>query len=614
MKFSSSCALLLVVGACSTDIAFAKNDSVRGSSNGQGNGPGNSSQQGGGASEGNANNNGQGHAYGRDRNTIGRVSNGREKADSKGNKHQRFQVTVDSIPVFGHHEVVHKNQGNGRERITKDVMPGFVDIDPVATVSESDAESTAIAYVSANHVGAVNVVSNEINIYILGDVSHLVYTVQTEKLDSGTLISMPLVFVDAHENRVLDSFETLDSAQLRDSSKVTFNGELNNNNIGDSSDSVLSDIHSHVQTTLDFLIQPKYGLDSYDGNGAQVLSVGHYRDNYVNAFWTGSWFGYGDGDGRVSAPLGVLDIVAHEIGHAVTQFSSGLIYRDESGALNEGASDIMGAVVEAFVDNQVNADTWKLGEDAWLARDALRYMNRPSTDGSSRDHYSNRYIGTADSGGVHWNSGILNHWFYLLVVGGQHHNPSFRTGTVINGIGVEDAFEIWFQAWTNELTPSSTFDAARVATLTVCADLGFDPQTTCASVQNAWAEVGLGEVYVPSTPPTNGCAAGEISVQLDITTDQWGALDNSLFLTSGNDEIKWSFPDLAASTTYPTFTACLDSSQCSVLRFIDTYGDGCVFFSPIAFLAAIFMVPCFFSNHPFSSILVAPCCTYQIDL
>jgi hypothetical protein len=128
-------------------------------------------------------------------------------------------------------------------------------------------------------------------------------------------------------------------------------------------------------------------------------------------------------------------------------------------------------------------------------------MQSPSIDGASRDHYSDRYQGASDNGGVHWNSGILNHWFYLLTEGGQHHNSAFRTGTSISGLGIEIAFDIWFQAWVNELDAYSTFDDARAGTLAACVDLGYDYETTCSSVQNAWAEVGLGSVYTPPPPP-----------------------------------------------------------------------------------------------------------------
>jgi hypothetical protein len=138
----------VVVAACSTDSAVARQARrVRGSNNGQdnGNGNGNSGQGNGGQGNNNGaqgnndggqgnngndngpgNNNGKGH--GRDRNAIGKVSKGREKLDRKGNSHQRYQVTVDGIPVFGHHEVVHRSKGNGRERVTNDAMPAFLDL------------------------------------------------------------------------------------------------------------------------------------------------------------------------------------------------------------------------------------------------------------------------------------------------------------------------------------------------------------------------------------------------------------------------------------------------------------------------------------------------------
>jgi hypothetical protein len=172
---------------------------------------------------------------------------------------------------------------------------------------------------------------------------------------------------------------------------------------------------------------------------------------------------------------------------------------------------------------------------------------------------------------VHWNSGILNHWFYLLVTGGQHHNSIHRTGEVINGIGIDDAFEIWFQAWTVELDSTSTFEDARVATLAACADLVFDPFTTCGSVQNAWAEVGLGSVYVPS--PTQ-CSTSQYKVEIVISeTDQYANLDNSLTLTSSTGQEILAVPQFENFKSY-LFEECLDINECYSLNFIDTYGDG----------------------------------------
>jgi bacillolysin len=112
-------------------------------------------------------------------------------------------------------------------------------------------------------------------------------------------------------------------AQLNDANKVTYNH--NTYNVGDSFDTILHNIYNYAQSVLDFL--NTVGLDSYDDNGAKIQSWGHYGSNHVNAFWNGAIFAYGDGNGVVSGPLGVLDIVAHEIGHAVTDYNSDLVYQ-----------------------------------------------------------------------------------------------------------------------------------------------------------------------------------------------------------------------------------------------------------------------------------------------
>ena len=107
--------------------------------------------------------------------------------------------------------------------------------------------------------------------------------------------------------------------------------------------------------------------------------------------------------------------MVHEITHAITEKTSGLIYRGESGALSEAFSDIMATYAEHKLDEK-NVD-WKIGEDIWTPQvpgDAMRYMDNPTLDGKSRDHYEDRYKGIDDSGGIHLNSGIANLAFYLL--------------------------------------------------------------------------------------------------------------------------------------------------------------------------------------------------------
>ena len=161
-----------------------------------------------------------------------------------------------------------------------------------------------------------------------------------------------------------------------------------------------------------------FNRNSINDAGAPLKSTVHYGSRYNNAFWNGSQMVYGDGDGVTFTSLsGGIDVIGHELTHAVTEYSSDLIYQNESGALNEAISDVFGTLVE-FYDNR-NPD-WEIGEDIYTpgkAGDALRSMSDPTKYGDP-DHYSKRYTGTSDNGGVHTNSGIINKQAYLLANGG----------------------------------------------------------------------------------------------------------------------------------------------------------------------------------------------------
>jgi vibriolysin len=274
-------------------------------------------------------------------------------------------------------------------------------------------------------------------------------------------------------------------------------GSLDCTNTQACSDSVLQAAHDNASLTYDYYAD-KFGRDSLDDNGMTLLSTAHHRLNYNNAFWNGQQMAYGDGDGTTFAPFPLsLDVVAHELTHGVTDFESDLIYANESGALNEALSDIFGAAAEAFRDGAISSDTWKVGEDVYTpnqAGDALRYMDDPTDDGSSYDYYPERYTGSQDNGGVHWNSGIANLAFYLMVEGGTH--PRGKTTVTVPAIGMSKAEQIFYRAQTSYLTASSTFQAARNATTQAAADLYGD--TEVAAVHAAWCSVG-----VPGCPGTD---------------------------------------------------------------------------------------------------------------
>lgn len=264
----------------------------------------------------------------------------------------------------------------------------------------------------------------------------------------------------------------------------------------------LVDAHYFARIT-DNYFQRTFGFNWLTAYTSGFISTAHYSNNYNNAFWNGSQMVYGDGDGRTFVELsGDLDVVAHELTHGVTEATSDLIYRNESGALNESFSDILGAATENFfcqlIDgNTANAclndpDTWTIGEDITPGTNGIRSLSNPNEDGDP-SHYADRFTGRSDNGGVHINSGIPNHWFYLLSKGGQNAKASRATGTNVQPIGVEAAEQIAFLAFTS-LPSNATFCNARSATVAAAEVLANEvklPEDYSANVVDAWDEVGV---------------------------------------------------------------------------------------------------------------------------
>ena len=137
----------------------------------------------------------------------------------------------------------------------------------------------------------------------------------------------------------------------------------------------------------------------------------------LNAFWNGSFMTYGDGDGNSRGPLVSLDIVGHEITHGVVQSTAGLIYRNQSGALNESFADIFGEAIEHHARNN---NDWLMGGDIGLNGNSgqFRSMQNPNQFADPDTYLGDYwYVGNGDAGGVHINSGVMNKWFYIMTVG-----------------------------------------------------------------------------------------------------------------------------------------------------------------------------------------------------
>jgi thermolysin len=264
------------------------------------------------------------------------------------------------------------------------------------------------------------------------------------------------------------------------------------------------DAHVYTGYTYDYYWR-RHGRRGIDGQDLAVRSFIHFDAGYVNAFWSPlarSMF-YGDGGSSYVPFSGGLDVVAHELTHGVTQFTWNGIYTFESGALNEAFSDIMGASVEFFHEppgeGRQRADYW-LGEDLSRVFNpavfAFRSMENPSlrcrSFGCDPDHYNRRLILplSTDNGGVHINSGIANQAFYLLVEGGTNRTSGLR----VAGLGAanrERAEKIFHRGFTSYMTPSSSFAAARAATLQAARDLYGADSNEAAQVAAAWTAVGV---------------------------------------------------------------------------------------------------------------------------
>ena len=263
----------------------------------------------------------------------------------------------------------------------------------------------------------------------------------------------------------------------------------------------------------------RFNRDSYNGSGAQLTSSVHLGTNYVNAYWTGSQMAFGDGDGSQASSLAKdFDVVAHELTHAVTDSTANLNYESDSGALNEAMSDIFAAAGSAWKDGAVSANTWKIGEACWTpatSGDALRYMNNPTQDGSSKDYYPERAYPTSctpsssnDYCGVHYNSGIANLAFYLLSQGGTH--PRSKTTVTVPAITIAKAEQIFYRALTyGYMTSTTNFQGARNATAQAATDLY--TTTEVNAVQACWDAVGVPGGAVQVTTLTNGQAVSSLS-------------------------------------------------------------------------------------------------------
>ena len=302
-----------------------------------------------------------------------------------------------------------------------------------------------------------------------------------------------------------------------------FASDLATDTDNDWTDVAAVDAHAYIGWTYDYFFK-RHGRQGLDDRNRPIVSLingvsqegalelpPELLDFAVNAFWCGEcgpdgvglmYFGNGIPSkyalaGQTVAPLaGSLDVVAHELTHAVTDSSSELIYLDESGALNEAFSDIMGTAVEFFHQPagafRGEAD-FIIGEDTFRSYygdlHGVRSLSNPEVFGNP-DHYNLRYAGPEDDGGVHINSTIASHAFYLAVVGGTNRTSRLT----VKGVGLASMEQIeraFYRAFVYMLPASATFSMARAATIQAARDLYGDGSAAEVSITQAWTAVGV---------------------------------------------------------------------------------------------------------------------------
>src|SRR6266487_2638068 len=281
---------------------------------------------------------------------------------------------------------------------------------------------------------------------------------------------------------------------------------------GPVSDVAVNEAYDGSGSTYD-LYNDIYKRNSIDGNGMRLDSTVHYQVGYDNAFWDGEQMVYGEGDENLPASERIfnrftiaIDVIGHELTPGVTQYEAKLTYSQQPGALNESMSDVFGSLVKQYKLQQIASEAdWLIGQGLLTENVkgvALRSMKAPGTayddpvlGKDPQPAHMKDYVSTlSDNGGVHINSGITNHAFYVVA-------------TEIGGYAWEKAGQIWYVTLKDKLTANSKFQDCADLTYQTAGELFGAGSIEQQAVQKGWAEVGLtvGGGGTPPPPSDGGC-------------------------------------------------------------------------------------------------------------
>jgi Zn-dependent metalloprotease len=256
-----------------------------------------------------------------------------------------------------------------------------------------------------------------------------------------------------------------------------------------------------LMNTYDALMNV-FGWQSLDGHNTATYIAAHVNTAYDNAYYSDTCRCMFIGDGSSFYSLGSIDVIGHEMGHGVTAATSNLTYSGESGGLNESSSDINGEVVEAYARAGGKGETipatgndWVLGKEISRSGTPLRWMYKPSKDGSSPDAWSS----TLKRLDVHYSSGPNNRAFYFLAQGSDADKTSdyyskylVKAPANMTGIGLDKAYRIWFRANTTKFTSSTNYADARAKMIEAAQELYGKSSREATAVMRAYAAINVG--------------------------------------------------------------------------------------------------------------------------
>ncbi|MGW1515829.1 M4 family metallopeptidase [Streptomyces sp. NPDC002287] len=572
--------------------------------------------------------------------------------DADGTTHTTYERTYDGLPVLGGDLTVHA-KGGVTKSVTKATQHEIKVADTNATVSAADAEGQAVA--AANSEGSKQSKADKGArkvIWAADGVPVLAYETVVGGLQDDGTPSRLHVITNAKTGAKIGQWQSIETGtgNTQYSGQVTLgttqsgssytltdagrgghktynlNGgssgtgtlfsnstDIWGNGLSSNKETAGADAAYGAQLTWDYY-KTVHGRNGLRNDGVAPYSRVHYGNAYVNAFWDDSCFcmTYGDGTGN-SKPLTSIDVAAHEMTHGLTSVTGNMTYSGEPGGLNEATSDIMAAAVEFWANNSNDVGDYLVGEKIDINGNGtpLRYMDKPSKDGSSKDSWYSG-IGSVD---VHYSSGPANHWFYLAsegsgakVINGVSYNSPTADGLPVTGIGRDAAAKIWFRALTVGYFKSTTnYADARVQTLKAAADLYGQGSATYNNVANAWAGIAVGArindgVTVTAIPNQNTQINTAVNLQVQATSTNAGALSyaatglpaglsinsstgliSGTATTAGTSNVTVTVTDSAGKTGTASFTWTVGTSLPSVFENTTDYAinDNATVESPI---------------------------------